>query len=40
MLRFQSALQVDYLPDEATDDRFEVIMPNLDILNYSNNKSS
>lgn len=40
MLRFQSALQVDYISDCATDDRFEVIMPILDILNYSNNKSS
>lgn len=40
MLRFQSALQVDYLADEATDDRFEVIMPKLDLLNYSNNRAS
>ena len=40
MLRFQTGLQVDYLADEATDDRFEVIMPKLDLLNYSNNRAS
>ena len=40
MLRFQSALQLDYLPDCSTEDRFEVIMPKLDLLNYSNNKAS
>lgn len=40
MLRFQTGLQVDYIADEATDDRFEVIMPKLDILNYSNNRAS
>lgn len=40
MLRFQSALQVDYLADEATDDRFEVIMPQLNLINYANNRAS
>lgn len=40
MLRFQSALQVDYLADEATDDRFEVIMPKLDLLNDASNRAS
>lgn len=38
MLRFQSALQVDYLSDCATDDRFEVIMPKLDLINYARNR--
>lgn len=40
MLRFQTGLQVDYIADEATDDRFEVIMPKLDLLNYSANRAS
>lgn len=40
MLRFQTGLQVDYIADEATDDRFEVIMPKLDLLNYSSNRAS
>jgi len=34
MLRFTSALQVQALPDEQLDDRFEVIMPSLNINNY------
>lgn len=40
MLRFQTALQVDYISDCATDDRFEVIMPKLDLIDYSKNKAS
>lgn len=40
MFRFQSALQVDYIADCATDDRFEVIMPKLDLVNYENNRKS
>lgn len=34
MLRFTSALQVQALPDEQLDDRFEVIMPTLTLNNY------
>lgn len=34
MLRFTSALQVQAIPDEQLDDRFEVIMPMLKIDNY------
>lgn len=40
MLRFQTGLQVDYIADEATNDRFEVIMPKLDLLNYSANRQT
>ena len=40
MLRFQSALQVDYIADCATNDRFEVIMPQLNLINYSSNRAT
>lgn len=40
MFRFQSALELDYISDCATDDRFEVIMPALDLIDYSKNKAS
>lgn len=40
MFRFQSALQVDYIADCATDDRFEVIMPKLDLVDYDKNRES
>lgn len=36
MLRFTSALQVQAIPDEQLDDRFEVIMPTLKIGDYEN----
>lgn len=32
-LRFQSQLQLDLLPDEAIDNRFEVIMPSIQLIN-------
>ena len=32
-LRFQSQLQLDLLPDEAVDNRFEVIMPSIQLIN-------
>lgn len=35
MLRFTSALQVQAIPDEQLDDRFEVIMPTLKISSYA-----
>lgn len=31
-LRFQSQLQIDLLPDEAVENRFEVIMPSLQLI--------
>lgn len=36
MLKFTSALQVESIPDEQLDDRFEVFMPNLTIDDYEN----
>lgn len=32
-LRFQSQLQLDLLPDEAVDNKFEVIMPSIRLIN-------